>query len=103
PQAELSAMEQQMLRDMRAELASMQQANSRATLPPTQLVGMRPQEVTDQIDESYKRQFDSIVNMNNYLVGLKNSTDKRLDAFARQIDALNTIVNTLLAQQQVGR
>lgn len=102
PQAELSAMEQRMLRGMRAELASMQRESARTTLTPAQLVGMRPQEVADRIELSESRQFDSIKTMNNYLVGLKKSTDARLDAFSRQIDALSNVVNALL-QQQGGR
>ena len=100
--AELSAMEQRMLRDMRAELASIQQQNARTSVP-TQLVGMRPQEVTDQINTSEQRQFDSIVSMNHYLVKMKNNTDARIDALGQKIDALNSIVNSLLTQQQSGR
>jgi len=101
--AELSAIEQRMLRDMRAELAAIQQQSARANLPPTQMVGLRSQEIADQINVSEQRQFDSIFTMNNYLVKMKNSTDARIDALAQKINELNSIVNTLLTQQQAGR
>lgn len=103
PAAELSAFEQRMLRDMRAELASIQQSNARATLPPTQLVGMRPQEVADRINVSEQRQFASIFSMNNYLAVLKKNTDTQINALTQKVDALSNIVNALLTQQQSGR
>jgi hypothetical protein len=103
PQAELTAMEQRMLSDMRAELASLQRQNARTTLPPTQLVGMRPQEVSDRIDASERQQFDSFFAMNNFLSGMKKSTDARIDALAQKVDALSNIMNSLLTQQQAGR
>ena len=101
PQAELSAMEQRMLSDMRAELASLQRQNR--TTVPTQLVGMGPQEVTDRINTSEQRQFDSMFTMNNYLAVLKKNTDTQINALTQKVDALSNIVNALLTQQQSGR
>jgi len=96
--AELSAIEQRMLRDMRAELAAIQQQTAHNTVP-TQLVGMRPQEVTDRINDSQQRQFDMVTGLNNGFVQYKRSTDQRLDAIAQRLEMLTTLIN----QQQAGR
>jgi hypothetical protein len=94
--AELSAIEQRMLRDMRAELAAIQQASARATLPPMQLVGMRPQEVSERISTSEKQQLDYISDVNNRLVQYKRETNARLENMTRTLEMLT---NALMSQQ----
>ena len=94
PRAELSAADQRILRDMRAELASIQQQSARTL--PTQLVGMRPQEVADRINLSERQQLDYISDVNNRLVQYKRETNARLESMARTLEMLT---NALMSQQ----
>ena len=96
--AELSAMEQRMLRDMRAELAAIQQQSAR-TLPPMMTAGLvRPADVDNRITASEQRQFESRLSLNNSIAQLAKSTDARIQALSRQIDWL-----IQMQQQQGGK
>jgi hypothetical protein len=96
--ATLTASEQQMLRDMRTELASMQQRISARSTTPASWTSL--EQMADRINENDTRQYQNGLILSNKLAALARSTDQRLEAITRNLEAINAL---LAQQQQAGK